>query len=155
MKALKKIGVIGAGQMGNGIAHVCALAGYDVKLNDISEDRIKTGLANINGNMQERTDVSTFPSMDYARYYGYRGRGMYAVPVWTEETRVSQYTEGTLNIDVVDRAQNKMVWEGVAVGRVSKNVKPEERAVRIDAAVADIFAQFPYRAGSGTPVATP
>jgi 3-hydroxybutyryl-CoA dehydrogenase len=54
MKALKKIGVIGAGQMGNGIAHVCALAGYDVKLNDISEDRIKTGLANINGNMQRQ-----------------------------------------------------------------------------------------------------
>ncbi len=54
MKPLKKIGVIGAGQMGNGIAHVCALAGYDVKLNDISEDRIKTGLANINGNMQRQ-----------------------------------------------------------------------------------------------------
>jgi len=54
MKPLKKIGVIGAGQMGNGIAHVCALAGYDVKLNDISEERIKTGLANINGNMQRQ-----------------------------------------------------------------------------------------------------
>ena len=110
---------------------------------------------NINGNLQERTDVSTVPSMDYARYYGYRGRGMYAVPMWTEETRVSQYTEGTLNIDVIDRAQNKMVWEGIAVGRVSKNVKPEERAARIDSAVADIFAKFPYRAGSGVPVATP
>ena len=80
---------------------------------------------------------------------------MYAVPMWTEETRVSQYTEGTLNIDVIDRAQNKMVWEGIAVGRVSKNVKPEERAARIDSAVADIFAKFPYRAGSGTPAATP
>ncbi|HMN51292.1 MAG TPA: 3-hydroxybutyryl-CoA dehydrogenase [Xanthobacteraceae bacterium] len=54
MKPLKKIGVIGAGQMGNGIAHVCALAGYDVKHNDISEERIKTGLANINGNMQRQ-----------------------------------------------------------------------------------------------------
>jgi len=54
MKALKKIGVIGAGQMGNGIAHVCALAGYDVKLHDVSEDRIKAGLATINGNMQRQ-----------------------------------------------------------------------------------------------------
>jgi 3-hydroxybutyryl-CoA dehydrogenase len=43
--------VIGAGQMGNGIAHVCALAGYDVMLNDVSADRIKAGLATINGNM--------------------------------------------------------------------------------------------------------
>ena len=41
---VKKVGVIGAGQMGNGIAHVCALAGYDVKLNDISPDRIKAGI---------------------------------------------------------------------------------------------------------------
>ena len=34
---IRKIGVIGAGQMGKGIAHVCALAGYDVALNDISQ----------------------------------------------------------------------------------------------------------------------
>jgi 3-hydroxybutyryl-CoA dehydrogenase len=49
--AIHKVGVIGAGQMGNGIAHVCALAGYDVWLNDIAPDRIKAGLATINGNM--------------------------------------------------------------------------------------------------------
>ena len=48
---IRKIGVIGAGQMGNGIAHVCALAGFDVLLNDISPDRIKAGIATINGNM--------------------------------------------------------------------------------------------------------
>ena len=48
---IKKVGVIGAGQMGNGIAHVCALAGYSVLLNDLSADRIKAGMATINGNM--------------------------------------------------------------------------------------------------------
>ncbi len=48
---LQKIGVIGAGQMGSGIAHVCALAGYSVLLNDVSTDRIKAGMATINGNM--------------------------------------------------------------------------------------------------------
>ncbi|WP_349371204.1 3-hydroxybutyryl-CoA dehydrogenase [Salinarimonas sp.] len=48
---IKTVGVIGAGQMGNGIAHVCALAGLDVLLNDVSEDRVTTGLATINGNM--------------------------------------------------------------------------------------------------------
>src|SRR5437762_2235549 len=46
-----RIGVIGAGQMGNGIAHVAALAGMDVLLNDISADRINAGLATINGNL--------------------------------------------------------------------------------------------------------
>ena len=47
----RKVGVIGAGQMGNGIAHVCALAGYEVALHDISADRIQAGLATIDGNM--------------------------------------------------------------------------------------------------------
>jgi 3-hydroxybutyryl-CoA dehydrogenase len=48
---IKTVGVIGAGQMGNGIAHVCALAGMEVRLNDLSEERVNAGLATINGNM--------------------------------------------------------------------------------------------------------
>jgi 3-hydroxybutyryl-CoA dehydrogenase len=48
---IHKVGVIGAGQMGSGIAHVCALSGFDVKLHDVSADRIKQALATINGNM--------------------------------------------------------------------------------------------------------
>jgi 3-hydroxybutyryl-CoA dehydrogenase len=46
---IKTVGVIGAGQMGNGIAQVCALAGLDVRLNDVNEERINAGLATING----------------------------------------------------------------------------------------------------------
>jgi 3-hydroxybutyryl-CoA dehydrogenase len=48
---IRKIGIIGAGQMGSGIAHVTALAGFEVKLNDLSADRVKAGIATINGNM--------------------------------------------------------------------------------------------------------
>src|SRR3984893_2079989 len=48
---IRKIGVIGAGQMGSGIPHVSALAGFDVKLNDLSPDRVRAGIATINGNM--------------------------------------------------------------------------------------------------------
>ena len=48
---IRRIGVIGAGQMGSGIAHVSALAGFEIKLNDLSADRIKAGIATINGNM--------------------------------------------------------------------------------------------------------
>ena len=48
---IRKIGVIGAGQMGSGIAHVSALAGFEVKLSDVSPDRVKAGIATINGNM--------------------------------------------------------------------------------------------------------
>ena len=53
---IKRVGVIGAGQMGNGIAHVCAVAGYDVSLNDMSKERIQLGLATINGNMTRQVN---------------------------------------------------------------------------------------------------
>ncbi|HTZ01098.1 MAG TPA: 3-hydroxybutyryl-CoA dehydrogenase [Xanthobacteraceae bacterium] len=49
--AIRKIGVVGAGQMGNGIAHVCALSGFSVLLNDVVPERITAGLATINGNL--------------------------------------------------------------------------------------------------------
>jgi 3-hydroxybutyryl-CoA dehydrogenase len=48
---INKVGVVGAGQMGSGIAHVCALAGFDVRLYDVAPERIKAGIATINGNM--------------------------------------------------------------------------------------------------------
>ena len=48
---IRKVGVIGAGQMGSGIAQVCAQAGVEVMLHDISEDRINAGLATISGNL--------------------------------------------------------------------------------------------------------
>jgi 3-hydroxybutyryl-CoA dehydrogenase len=54
MAMIKKVGVIGSGQMGNGIAHVAALAGFDVVLNDISADRLKSGMATINGNLSRQ-----------------------------------------------------------------------------------------------------
>ncbi|WP_024276801.1 3-hydroxybutyryl-CoA dehydrogenase [Xanthobacter sp. 126] len=61
---IKKVGVIGAGQMGNGIAHVCALAGYDVALNDADPDRIRSGLATINGNMAKQVAKGTVSETD-------------------------------------------------------------------------------------------
>ncbi|MFN3673525.1 MAG: 3-hydroxybutyryl-CoA dehydrogenase [Bosea sp. (in: a-proteobacteria)] len=50
-QAIRTIGIIGAGQMGNGIAHVAAVAGFEVKLHDLAEERINTALATIDGNM--------------------------------------------------------------------------------------------------------
>src|SRR5215211_3221657 len=64
VQTIRKVGVIGAGQMGNGIAHVCALAGYSVMLNDISADRIKAGLATINGNMAKQVSKKTISEDD-------------------------------------------------------------------------------------------
>ena len=49
--SIRSVGVIGAGQMGNGIAHVCALAGYDVHIADINEEALKRAVATIDGNI--------------------------------------------------------------------------------------------------------
>jgi 3-hydroxybutyryl-CoA dehydrogenase len=54
MAQIRTIGVIGAGQMGSGIAHVCALAGYEVVLNDIAPARISDSLGVIGRNMKRQ-----------------------------------------------------------------------------------------------------
>ncbi|MET0717791.1 MAG: DUF4136 domain-containing protein [Pseudoxanthomonas sp.] len=104
---------------------------------------------NLNAYMQKRTDVTSYPTVDYGYYYSYRARTYLAVPYWRDETMVRNYTEGTLNVDLVDRRKNRLVWEGIAVGRIAK-LKPEERAARIDSTLAEIFARYPYRAGQSS-----
>jgi 3-hydroxybutyryl-CoA dehydrogenase len=66
MTTIKTVGVIGAGQMGNGIAHVCALAGYDVLLGDADAARIDAALETIKKNMtrQVHREVITQADMD-------------------------------------------------------------------------------------------
>ena len=54
LMTIQKVGVIGAGQMGNGIAHVFALSGYDVLLNDISEDSLTAAVSLIDRNLERQ-----------------------------------------------------------------------------------------------------
>lgn len=54
MVQIKSVGIIGAGQMGAGIAHVCALAGYDVLLHDVSEEKIHAGRSLIEKNLSRQ-----------------------------------------------------------------------------------------------------
>ena len=51
---IKRIGVVGAGQMGNGITHVLALAGYDVLLNDINAEALDAALVRIEKNIERQ-----------------------------------------------------------------------------------------------------
>ena len=104
---------------------------------------------NLNAYMQEKTDVYSTPEVDYDYYYSYRRRAYFAVPYWREDAQVYRYTEGTLNVDLVDAKRNALVWTGAAVGRVSRSKSGQEDA-KIDAAMADIFNRYPYRAaGAG------
>ena len=62
--AIRRVGIVGAGQMGCGIAQVCSLAGLEVRLNDVNEDRINKGLATINGNMARQISRNQISDAD-------------------------------------------------------------------------------------------
>lgn len=63
---IKTVGVIGAGQMGSGIAHVVALGGYDVKLNDLSKDAVEKAVSNIESNMKRQAKKGLIDKSDIA-----------------------------------------------------------------------------------------
>jgi len=101
-------------------------------------------LVNFNVQTKDKIQTTTSPSGPrYGGYYGYR-TGYYGV--WGGyDTQVTQYTEGTLTIDIVDAARKQLAWEGTAVGRVReesrRNLQPA-----IDDIVAQFFAKYSYRA---------
>ncbi len=68
--SIQKIGIVGAGQMGNGIAHVCALAGYDVVINDISQDSLTKALALIDRNLERQVVREKISESDRAAAMG-------------------------------------------------------------------------------------
>jgi hypothetical protein len=107
---------------------------------------------NINAFVEEKTDVVTVPTTGYATYYSYRARAFVTVPVWHERSQLMQYTEGTINVDLVDARAKQLVWEGVAVGSAAGRT-PAERRERAVRSIVTIFDAFPHRAG-GAP-ATP
>ncbi|MEF3366882.1 3-hydroxybutyryl-CoA dehydrogenase [Methylocystis sp. 9N] len=59
---IRKIGVIGAGQMGKGIAHVAALSGFDVAVNDVSQERIDAAIADIGAQMSRAVERGLVPT---------------------------------------------------------------------------------------------
>ncbi|MGI8841913.1 MAG: 3-hydroxybutyryl-CoA dehydrogenase [Caulobacteraceae bacterium] len=66
MTDIRTVGIIGAGQMGGGIAHVCALAGYEVRLNDVTAERIGECLAQIDKHMARQVEKAIIADADRA-----------------------------------------------------------------------------------------
>ena len=108
-------------------------------------------LLNVSAILEDKTKVTTYNDPMYGGYYGYR-RGYY--DPWGgygygTQTHVSQYTEGTVNVDMVDARAKRMVWEGVAVGRVDEERNNAEVREAIEAGVRAMFENYPFRAGQG------
>ena len=91
-------------------------------------------------NTKEKVRSRSVPTM--RGYYGWRDPFYDPWPGYAYETRIEQYTEGSLNIDIADVEQRKLVWEGSVVGRVTDEfVRNLERG--LDDAVRVIFDNYP------------
>lgn len=105
-------------------------------------------LVNFSANATEKTDVRSNPSATFGvGYYHYR-YGLYTgFPLYRNDVETVRYQVGTANVDVVDARRKQLVWEGVAEGRLTKEVmRNPEPAIR--AVIADLFKDFPARAGA-------
>ena len=114
-------------------------------------------LVNFNAYLQEKTQIRSTPSAPPPMgYYGYRGAyyGAWGGYGYGTDTHVSQYTEGTFNIDIVDAKKRQLVWEAVGVGRITEETRENLRQ-KVMEGVPKFFALYPFVAGNPNPVATP
>ncbi|HAI59267.1 MAG TPA: DUF4136 domain-containing protein [Xanthomonadaceae bacterium] len=109
---------------------------------------------NLNALVEEKTDVVRVPEVDVAWYWSYRARAYVGVPIWHERVHAVRYREGTVNVDLVDARERRLVWEGIAVGSAAGRT-PAERRERAGASVATIFEAFPHRAGGAAAASPP
>lgn len=107
-------------------------------------------LINFYVNTEEKIRARSAPTL--GAYYGYRRSRYDAWGGYGYETRIDQYTEGTLNIDVVDASTGRLVWEGIIIGRVTEKVLRNLEPV-IDEAVREVFKLFPVPRRAANPPA--
>ncbi len=112
MAAVKTIGVIGAGQMGNGIAHVAALAGYRVILSDVSLDVANKGLAVIEKNMARQVAKEVISEDEKSAAL--------------KNLQTTADVKGFSGCDlVIEAATENLVLKQKILGEVSKNLKKD------------------------------
>jgi hypothetical protein len=99
-------------------------------------------LVNFSADLSEKLQVTSMPGPTVVSgRYGYR-RGVYSTWPAYEQTTVTQYTQGTLTIDIVDAARKQLVWEGVVTDSVTQK-DLDDIPTAIKAAVAAAFTKYP------------
>lgn len=104
-------------------------------------------LINFSRNITDKQEVYNRPRATQGAYYTSRGRIAY--DTWIEyEPYLDSYQQGVLTIDIVDRKQNKVVWQGVAEGRLDQETQSNLQ-LSMPKLVSDIFKEFPIVTGLG------
>ena len=89
----------------------------------------------------EATATTTGTGVGYGG--GYYGRYGYGGGFATTHVDYNKYIEGTLFVDFVDKAQQKIVWQGRATKTIDEDASAEKREQNINAAVKQIFSKYP------------
>ena len=99
-------------------------------------------LVNLSGKLAKQLEVKQVESVAPPVYFTFR-QGYYSD--WSEpnQAEVTEYTEGTINVDLIEAKGKKLVWEGVAIGRATKKTK-RNREATLTAAVAEIFSKYEF-----------
>ena len=118
----------------NAIEHELVARGFEKVV-----DRDPDFFVSYHFSIEDRLDVRTV-NRTYVDRWGY----VVSIP----ETRVNQYQQGTLMIDVADAREKRLVWRGVGTGRLRSSPKPQETTQRVNEAVAEILNRFPPGAAS-------
>jgi hypothetical protein len=97
--------------------------------------------ANFYLKVQEKQEIQSTPSAGVG-FYGYRAGYYGAWSGYPQDVQTINYREGTLSIDLVDAKKDQLVWQGVANGRVTDEMR-KNPGPAVDAVVAQIFSNFP------------
>jgi 3-hydroxybutyryl-CoA dehydrogenase len=137
---IQKVGVIGAGQMGNGIAQVCAQAGMSVLIHDVSEERIHAGLATINGNlnrqvsrqqMDEAERLATLARIMPAAEFANFGDCDLVIEAASENEAVKRKIFSTLSAHLKSQAMMASNTSSISITRLASVTDRPERFIGI------------------------
>jgi 3-hydroxybutyryl-CoA dehydrogenase len=138
MVDIKRVGVIGAGQMGTGIAHVCALGGYEVLLHDVSRDRIDAGVETIKRNMSRQVvrGLITQEAMDAglklikpAEELQAVGQTDLAIEAATEDEAVKKTIFAALQPHLADKTVLASNTSSISITRLASGTDRPERFI--------------------------
>ncbi|SDI98390.1 protein of unknown function [Ferrimonas sediminum] len=99
-------------------------------------------LVNYLTQVEKKIDVDTFYT-NFGYYPYYHGRGSYWGTGVQADTRVREYKEGTLIVDIIDAKSKQLLWRGSGTDTLKKNLTPEKRTEHVNKVVMAILEGYP------------